>query len=162
MNRQESLGFRKSITTYLDNKNKGTNMTTTKTLNEIKANFSEVTTNIIDGMDLYDYNHQCADGDADVIYYSRAKDKYDNATGDQQQKAEDQLNEYGFEFDGMNKLYTQLAFFIVLEEYREQHEQEIKTDIEALEEFTSTDESLLIEGEYLEAIEMLETLNDLV
>jgi len=110
-------------------------MTTTITLNDIKANFNEVTTNIIDGMDLFDYNHQCADGDANVIYYAQANDKVHNATADQLEQAEDQYKEYGFEFIDLQDLNTKLAFFIVLAEYQEQHEKEIQEDIEALNDF---------------------------
>ncbi len=142
------------------------NTTTTKTLNEIKANFSEVTTNVIDGMDLYDYNHQCADGDADVIYYAKANDKVNNATSEQLDDAEDQYKEYGFEFISRQDLNTKLAFFIVLEEYREQHEQEIKEDKSKIDEYIDSISGYGISDQQDKdldnAIDIQDTLQELV
>lgn len=132
-------------------------MTTTTTLEQIKANFSEVTTNIIDGMDLYDYNHQCADSNENVIFYHKAWAKVNNATCTELENAEDQLKDIGFEFTDTNELMTKLAFFIVLEEYREQHEQEIKEDLEVLKAHFDKEQGNF---EWLTDLEIGKTLDD--
>lgn len=104
-----------------------------KTLSEIKENFNEVTTNVIDGMDLYDYNWECADGDAQA----NANDKVHNATADQLEQAEYQYKDCGFEFIDLQDLIHKLAFFIVLTEYQEQHKQEIQEDLTIITDFIS-------------------------
>lgn len=138
------------------------NTTTTKTLNEIKANFSEVTTNVIDGMDLGDYNHQCADGDENVIYYHKAWAKINNATSEQLEDAEDQFKETGMEFEDLNKLMTVLSFYITLEEIAEQHEQEIKEDLQALITLAADIEQEDLDDDYDQCYELIEKLEEVV
>ena len=102
-----------------------------KTLTELKKNTSEVTDNILEGnFDLYDYCHEQADSDSRVIYYYQAREYVLNHPD--QSELEDEWKELGFEFKDLDTLLTQLAFIGVKNEFEFNCIEDIKKDLELL------------------------------
>ena len=102
-----------------------------KTLAELKKNTSEVTDNILEGnFDLYNYCHEQADSDSRVIYYYQAREYVLNHPD--QSELEDEWKELGFEFKDLDTLFTQLAFIGVKNEFEFNCIEDIKKDLELL------------------------------
>ena len=104
-----------------------------KTLAELKNNTSEVTDNILEGnFDLYDYCHEQADSDIRVIYYYQAREYVLNHPDESE--LEEEWKDLGFEFTDLNALFTQLAFIGVKNEFEFNCTEDIKKDLELLNE----------------------------
>jgi len=94
-----------------------------------------------------DYAHEVADGDENVIYYSKAEELYNSASTEERDNAEDMANDCNSLEDckSMAERFTVLAYWIVynrtVEEIREQAEDvasEVEDKISELYELKST------------------------
>ena len=133
------------------------------TLEQLKKNTSEVTDLILEGnFDLYDYCHEQADLDCRVIYYYQAREYILNHPD--QSELEDKWKDLGFEFTDLDTLFTQLAFVGVRKEIYDNCLEDIKKDLEVLENASleleysdlSEDKKEQISSELEEAIQELE------
>jgi hypothetical protein len=100
---------------------------------------------------LSDYCHEYADGDSDVIYYSKAEALYHEASSEEREAAEDMNRDCGGFPDDCNmaKRFTILAYWIVnariSETIREQAEELaelVRENMEELDEIAATLEDI--------------------
>jgi hypothetical protein len=86
--------------------------------------------------DASDYCHQTADGCGDVIYYSKARKLYDDATTHERSAAEEALAEtYQFHAAwSMDELFTQLAYWITYNRLMEQLREDAATVQEQIDD----------------------------
>tara|TARA_R100000231_G_scaffold137419_1_gene113808 strand:- start:301 stop:687 length:387 start_codon:yes stop_codon:yes gene_type:complete len=82
---------------------------------------------------IYDYAHEIADNDADVIYYDKSEALYNSASVEEQNNAEQQVEEtggFGPDVNTKAQRFTVLAFWII----KERLESQLREELEELED----------------------------
>ena len=111
--------------------------------------------------DLHDFAHESADGDADVIYYSRAERLYNSASMTERDEAESMIEDCGgFGDDAdMQSRFVALAYWITHNRITSTLRDQCATLIESLEEASELPEVRRLWGEVIdETVETLETI----
>ena len=111
--------------------------------------------------DLHDFAHESADGDADVIYYSRAERLYNSASMTERDEAESMIEDCGgFGDDAdMRSRFVTLAYWITHNRLTSTLRDQCESLIESLEEAAELPEVRRLWGEVIdETVETLETI----
>lgn len=96
--------------------------------------------------DVNDWAHESADGDENVIYYSKAEALYNEASHEERQNAESNVSDcggFGDDCDSMAQRFTILAYWILRErlveavrEQAEEAEEALREKMDDLEEIS--------------------------
>ena len=111
--------------------------------------------------DLHDFAHESADGDADVIYYSRAESLYNSASMTERDEAESMIEDCGgFGDDAdMQSRFVSLAYWITHNRLTSTLRDQCESLIESLEEAAELPEVRRLWGEVIdETVETLEAI----
>ena len=111
--------------------------------------------------DLHDFAHESADGDGDVIYYSRAESLYNNASNDERNEAENTIEDCGGFGDDtdMASRFTVLAYWITRNRLVEALREQCESLVEKLEEAAELPEVRRLWSEVIdETVETLEAI----
>ena len=111
--------------------------------------------------DLHDFAHESADGDADVIYYSRAESLYNSASMTERDEAESMIEDCGgFGDDAdMQSRFVSLAYWITHNRLTSTLRDQCESLIESLKEAAELPEVRRLWGEVIdETVETLETI----
>ena len=111
--------------------------------------------------DLHDFAHESADGDADVIYYSRAESLYNAASMAERNEAEataEDCGGFGDDADMQSRFVT-LAYWITCNRLTDTLRDQCAALVESLEEAAELPEVRRLWGEVIdETVETLETI----
>ena len=111
--------------------------------------------------DLHDFAHESVDGDANVIYYSRAESLYNSASMTERDEAESMIEDCGgFGDDAdMQSRFVNLAYWITHNRLTSTLRDQCESLIESLEEAAELPEVRRLWGEVIdETVETLETI----
>jgi len=127
-----------------------------KSLSEIQAELSEISTNITEyDTELSDYCHEQADGSEHVIYYAMARDLVAATSASELEEAEQTWKDCGGEFEDLQTLHTQLAYWIIHARTQAECIDEINSDLEKLHVHYNT-----VECEMLKAKDLMNAAED--
>ena len=111
--------------------------------------------------DLHDFAQESANGDADVIYYSRAESLYNSASMTEREEAESMIEDCGgFGDDAdMQSRFVSLAYWITHNRLTSTLRDQCESLIESLKEAAELPEVRRLWGEVIdETVETLETI----